>query len=65
MKRFKNLLAIHNQAHGVGAILRRATTLARRNGARLTVADIVQGLDFFGTTIGIHPELVAKPVVPR
>ncbi len=62
MKRFKNILAIHNQAHGGGAILRRATTLARRNGARLTVADIVQGLDFFGTTIGIQPELVASRV---
>ena len=62
MKRFKNILAIHNQAHGAGATLRRATTLARRNGARLTVADITQSLDFFGTTIGIQPELVASRV---
>ncbi len=62
MKRFKNILAIHNQAHGAGAMLRRATALARKNGARLTVADITQGLDFFGTTIGVQPELVASRV---
>ncbi len=62
MKRFKNILAIHKQAHGAGATLRRATTQARRNGARLTVADINQGLDFFGATIGIQPELVANRV---
>ncbi len=62
MKRFKNILAIHNQAQGAGATLGRATTLARRNGARLTVADVNQGLDFFGATIGIQPELVASRV---
>ncbi len=60
MKRFKNILAIHNQAHGAGATLRRAATLARKNGARLTVADITQGLGFFGATTGLQPELAAS-----
>ncbi len=62
MKRFKNILAIHNQAPGADATLRRAAILARRNDARLTVADVVQGLDFFGTTLGVEPELVASRV---
>ncbi len=62
MKRFKSILAIHNQAHGSGATLRRATTLARRNGARLTVADITQDLGLVGTTVGIQPELAASRV---
>ncbi len=62
MNRFKNILAIHNQAHGAGATLRRAAALARRNGARLTVADITQGLGFFGAVPGLQPELVASRI---
>ena len=45
MKRFKNILAVYNQVPGDEATLRRATTLARRNGARLTVAEVIERRD--------------------
>ncbi len=41
MKRFKNILAIYNKEVGDEATLRRATSLARNNRARLTVAEVV------------------------
>ncbi|MEM7584958.1 MAG: universal stress protein [Acidobacteriota bacterium] len=40
MQRFKNILAIYNRAVGDEATLRRATLLAKNNGARLTVAEV-------------------------
>ncbi len=62
MKRFKNILAIHDRAPGAGATFSRSATLARRNGARLTVADITQGIGYFGATLGIRPELIASRI---
>ena len=41
MERFKNILAVYNQMVGDEATLRRATSLARRNNARLTLAEVV------------------------
>ncbi len=41
MKRFKNILAIYNKEVGDEATLRRATSLARSNDARLTVAEVI------------------------
>lgn len=45
MKRFKNILAIYNKEVGDEATLRRATSLARNNGARLTVAEVIDVSD--------------------
>ena len=56
MKRFKNILAVYGQVPGDEATLRRATTLARRNSARLTVAGIVEEPDHMNATTGIQRE---------
>ena len=47
MKRFNNILAVYNQLPGDEATLKRATALARRNSARLTVVEANE--DFGGT----------------
>ena len=44
MKRFKNILVVSGHAEATNLILERAITLARRNGARLTVMEVVTGL---------------------
>ena len=46
MKRFKNILVIYNRAPGGEATLRRATSLARRNEAQLTVAEVLEDSEF-------------------
>ena len=58
MKRFKNILAIYDKAPGDEATLRRATTLARRNNARLTVAEIVGDSDFLNA--GAAQRIIAE-----
>ncbi len=47
MKRFKSILAVYNQLPGDETTLKRATALARRNSARLTVVEANE--DFDGT----------------
>ena len=47
MKRFKNILILYNQTVGDDAALDRATSLARVNGARLTLVEVVEKLPSF------------------
>ena len=56
MKRFKNILVVYGQAPGDEATLRRATTLARRNNARLTVAGVIEDLDLLNASIAVQRE---------
>ena len=42
MKRFKNILAVYNNAVGDDDALTQATALAERNDARLTVIEVVK-----------------------
>jgi len=42
MQRFKNILVVYNNAIGDDATLSRATALAVRNQARLTVAEVFE-----------------------
>lgn len=51
MKRFKNILMLYNQSVGDDAALDRATALAKRNGARLTVLEVIERM----------PSLAAAP----
>ncbi len=51
MQRFKNILMLYNQSVGDEAALDRATALAKRNGARLTVLEVIERL----------PSLAAAP----
>jgi nucleotide-binding universal stress UspA family protein len=45
MQRFKNILVVYNSIVGDEATLARATTVAKRNRARLTVTTVLQDLD--------------------
>ncbi len=62
MKRFKNILAVYNQLPGDETTLKRATALAQRNGARLTVVEANE--DFAGSEgmMAIQSEAAAKRV---
>ena len=55
MKRFKNVLLVSEKGAVSKAILNRAVSLARRNGARLTVVDVIeqlaQDMRMFGTVM--------------
>ena len=44
MERFKNILVVYNLDEGTEAALRQATELAIQNGARLTIAQVVENL---------------------
>jgi nucleotide-binding universal stress UspA family protein len=44
MKRFKNILLVHEQGAGVNATLKRAVSLAKRNEAQLTVLEVTEEL---------------------
>ncbi len=65
MKRFKNILAVYDQVPGDEATLRRATTLARRNSARLTVAAIVGDPDYLNARAIIHEQAAKRIVAER
>ncbi len=62
MKRFKNILAVYNQHPGDETTLERATALAQRNSARLTVVEVTE--DFGGTEglMAIQSEAAAHRV---
>ena len=60
MKRFKNILAVYNQAPGDEATLRRATSLARRNDAHLTVAEVYGDPDFLSTRVALQRETATQ-----
>jgi len=42
MKRFRNILAVYNEAVGADDVLSQATSLAKANSARLSLADVVE-----------------------
>ena len=62
MKRFKNILAVYNQLPGDETTLKRATALAQRNRARLTVVEASE--DFGGSEgmMAIRSEAAANRV---
>ena len=63
MKRFKNILAVYHQVPGDEATLRRATSLARRNDARLTVAGIVEDPDTLNARVAVQREPAGDRIV--
>ena len=63
MKRFKNILAVYNQVPGDEDTLRRATTLAQRNSARLTVVEVVDVPDYINAKIASQREDRAKRIL--
>jgi len=58
MKRFKNILLVSGQVNDNRTTLERATDLAKRNGACLTVVEAVEGLprDVHEQVRGISPQ---------
>ncbi len=63
MKRFKNILTIYGHAPGDEATLRRATTLARLNNARLTVAGVMGDLDLLNAKSEVEREQADERIV--
>ncbi len=63
MKRFKNILTVYSHAPGDEATLRRATTLARLNSARLTVAGVMEDLDLLNAKSEVEREQADERIV--
>ncbi len=63
MKRFKNILAVYDRAPGNESTLRRATTLAQRNGARLTVLEVIEESEYVSVLASILSEQQAARIL--